>query len=147
MNSEFATEFQPEPAVEIIAPEDAATEIAEAIITPHDVIHGVVHLGGKAAFGGGSKTRKTWLFIDIVLSVGTGNVCLVNRPTNKGKVLYGNFELPKGCVWKRVQASCDERQLTLDPGMLEVHHLRGRLRDWVTIEPQIPRGEYSLIIL
>jgi hypothetical protein len=127
--------------------QDAAQAIAKAIELPPDVVHGVLHLGGKAAIGGASKARKTWLFIDIAVSVGTGSVCLNNFPTTKGRVLYANFELPEPFFWKRVQAICDERQLTLEPGMLEVHHLRGRLQDWLHIEPRITPGKYSLIIL
>jgi hypothetical protein len=127
--------------------EDAAVEIAKAIDTPPDVIDGVLHLGGKAAIGGASKARKTWMFIDMAVSVATGSVCLNNFTTTRGRVLYVNFELPRPFFWKRVQAICGERQLTLDAGVLEVHHLRGRLQDWLPIEPRIPPGKYSLIIL
>src|SRR5262249_42726191 len=100
---------------------DAAEAITKQITTPEDVIDGVLHLGGKAAIGGASKSFKTWLFIDIGVSVATGSVCLNNFSTKKGKVLYANFELPESFFWKRVQAICGERQLTLDRGMLEVY--------------------------
>jgi hypothetical protein len=134
-------------SIKIILPEDAATECAKDQKLPPDVIEGVLPQGGKGAIGGASKARKTWMFIDIAISVASGNACLNNYRTQKGKVLYFNFELPKPFFWKRVQAVCDERQITLEPEMLEVHHLRGHIWDWLQIEPQIPAGKYSLIIL
>jgi hypothetical protein len=131
----------------IILPEDGAIEIAKPIITPDDVIKGILHRGEKAALGGATKTYKTWNFIDIGVAVATGSVCLDNRETVKGKVLYANFEIPRPFFWKRVQTVCDARQITLESQMFETHHLRGRLRDWLLIEKQIEPEKYSLIIL
>jgi AAA domain-containing protein len=152
--SEFASDWSSDTEsakaadpTKIILPEDAATEISKQIITPPDVIKGVLHRGGKAALGGGTKTYKTWNFIDISVAVATGSVCLDNRETVQGPVLYANFEIPRPFFWKRVQTVCDARQLTLEPHMFEIHHLRGRLRDWPLIENQIPRDKYSLIVL
>ena len=127
--------------------EDAATEIDKPIITPEDVIDGVLHRGGKASFGGASKSRKTWALLELAASVASGKPWFAGFPTRKGKVLYVNFELPKAFCWKRIRAICDERQITLEPGMLKVRNLRGRVRDWLRLQQQIRRDEFALIIV
>src|SRR5262245_31070671 len=127
--------------------EDAATEIAKPIDTPPDVIEGVLHQGGKASFGGASKSRKTWLLLDIAVSVASGAPWFAGFPTRKGRVLYVNFELPKAFCWKRIRAICGERQITVEPGMLTVWNLRGRVRDWPRLQQQIRPEEYSLITI
>jgi hypothetical protein len=62
-------------------------------------------------------------------------------------VLYINFELLRPFFNKRVQAICDERQLKIDPGMLTVWHLRGRIKDWPRLQRQITPGRFGLIIV
>lgn len=127
--------------------EDAAIEIEKPIVTPEDVIEGVLHRGGKASFGGASKARKTFLMLDMGISVASGSSWFPGFPTRKGKVLYVNFELPKAFCWKRIRAICDERQITLEKGMLTVWNLRGRVRDWPRLQQQIRPDEFALIII
>src|SRR5262249_49485240 len=72
--------------------EDAATEIAKPIVELPDVIEGILHQGDKASFGGATKARKTWLLLDIAVSVASGAPWFAGFGTCKGKVLYVNFE-------------------------------------------------------
>jgi hypothetical protein len=136
-----------ESEIKIYQPQDVAKAIAKPITLPGDVIRGILHLGGKGSVGGASKSRKSWLLIDTAIAVATGNKCLGDCETNKGRVLYANFELPEPFFLQRVKTICEKRQLALDPEMFEAHHLRGRVKVWEQIEPQIPFGKYSLIIL
>jgi len=126
--------------------QDAAEALSKPIITPPDVIEGIVHEGGKLVLGGASKAYKTWLLCDLAVSKATGSMWL-NFTTKKGRVLYINCELPDPFFWKRIRAICDERQLTIEAGMLVAVHLRGRIRDWEKVRHQIRQGQFSLIIL
>jgi len=127
--------------------EDAAALIGKPIVLPPDVIEGVVHRGGKLVLGGASKSYKTWLLIDLAVSVATGSEWFNGYPTKKGRVLYVNFELSAPFFTKRIRTLCDERQLTIEDGMLSVWNLRGHVTDWAQLQRQIPPAEFDLIII
>ena len=127
--------------------EDAAELISNPIALPDDVIEGIVHRGGKMVLGGASKSYKTWLLIDLAVSVATGAGWFNGYPTKKGRVLYVNFELSAPFFTKRIRTICDERQLTLEPGILSIWNLRGHVTNWAQLCQQIPPGEFVLIII
>jgi len=127
--------------------QDAAAILSKPIVTPPDVITGVVHRGGKLLLGGASKSYKTWLLIDLAVSVATGSDWLTVGDVNKGRVLYVNLELPEAFCAKRIQAVCDERQVKLEPGTLTVWNLRGRVREWPRLQRQVQSGKFDLIIV
>ena len=127
--------------------EDAAQLISKPIVLPDDVIDGVVHRGGKLVVGGASKSYKTWLLIDLAVSVASGAEWFNGYPTRQGRVLYVNFELPAPFFAKRIATVCDERQLRLEAGMFTVWNLRGHVADWAKLQSQIPSDFYALIIL
>src|SRR5262249_21175490 len=109
--------------------DDAASILSTEIVLPKDVVCGVLHRGGKCSVGGASKSKKTFILQDLAVSVATDTAWLGNLQTSKGRVLYVNFELTRPHFNKRIQAICDERQAKIEPGMLTVWHLRGRIRD------------------
>jgi hypothetical protein len=126
--------------------EDVAEVISKPIALPPDVIEGVLHRGGKMVLGGASKSYKTWLLMDVAVSIATGTPCLNGYATKKGRVLYVNFELPAAyCAW-RFKTICDERQVKLEPGMLKAWNLRGHASNWTELQKQIPAGEFSLVV-
>jgi len=127
--------------------EDGAELLSKPIVLPADVIKGVLHRGAKMVLAGGSKSYKTWALIETGVSVATGATCLNNFETEKGHVLYLNFELPDAFFWNRVRTICDERQLTIEPHMLSVWNLRGHVAHWTKLDPQIAADTYSLIII
>jgi hypothetical protein len=86
------------------------------------------------------------LLTDLGISVATGEEWL-GYPTEKGRVLYVNFELPAAFFAKRIQTICDERQLKLEPEMFSVLNLRGHVADWARLRQQIPPGQYVLLII
>jgi AAA domain len=132
---------------ELPAIEDGAEILSKPIVLPPDIIEGLVHAGGKVEIGGASKSFKTWLLIDLAVSVATGAAWLNGYTTTKGRVLYVNFELPDPFCAKRLQTVCDERQLKLEPGMLSVLNLRGHVKDWPQLQQQFVPGQFVLIIL
>ena len=51
---------------------DAAEFLAVPIDPPAELIDGILHKGSKLAFGGSSKSFKTWSLLDLAISVATG---------------------------------------------------------------------------
>jgi hypothetical protein len=136
-----------EEGVQPPAMEDVAELISKPITLPSDVVQGVLHRGGKMVVGGASKSYKTWLLIDVAVSVATGTPCLNGYLTQKGRVLYVNFELPGSYSAWRFKTICDEQQVKLEPGMLIVWNLRGHTTNWTELQKQIPAEEFSLIVI
>ena len=57
--------------------------------------------------GGASKSNKTWVLLDLALSVSNG-VPWLGFITTKAKVLYCNFEIQLEFVRKRIKAIKDK---------------------------------------
>jgi hypothetical protein len=127
--------------------QDAAEILSKPIVLPPDIIEGLVHRGGKMVLGGASKSYKTWLLIDLAVSVAAGAEWFNGYPTKQGRVLYINFELAAAFCAKRIRTVCDERQITLKPETLDVWNLRGFASKWPQLKEQIAEGIYVLIII
>ena len=78
---------------------------------PPEIIAGILHQGGKMAFGGGSKSFKTWTLLEMAICIATGSPWL-GFATTLSNVLYLNFELPNWSVAKRLSEICHARDLT-----------------------------------
>jgi hypothetical protein len=144
--------FPTQPA-ELPLPEiqKASEMLAKPRELPPLVIHGVLHKGLKAVLGSGSKARKTWILLDVALSVATGTNWW-NWATTKGKVVYINFEIPEEFLWQRIQSLCEKKEIdfaTVDG--LDVWNLRGRAESLGKLVPKIvsrvQAEGYSLIII
>jgi hypothetical protein len=131
--------------------EDAAALISQPIILPEDVIDGVLHKGGKIAFGGASKSMKSWMLDGLAVSVATGRKWLGKFPTKRGCVLYVNLEIQSGFFAKRIKTICDAQQIKIDAGYLQVLNLRGFATDPSKLLAQLLRAikpdEFVLIII
>ena len=127
--------------------QDAAVLMEQPLTLPRDVIEGMLHHGGKMVLAGASKSFKTWALIDLAVSVSTGSEWFNGYPANKGRVLYINLEIQESFFTKRFRAVCDERQLKLEPGTLDVWNLRGHALDWARLSRRIPKGKYVLIVI
>jgi len=130
--------------------EDAAAIVETEIELPPDVIEGILNLGGKMVFGGGSKSFKTWQLADVATAVATGGDWLGHK-TKKGRVLYVNLELAPNFFFRRLQRICRARGVKLDPEYLEVWNLRGHAASIADLMRALVRrrnGEpYVLIII
>jgi hypothetical protein len=130
--------------------EDMHDFLARPIEKPKVLIEGLLHKGSKMIVGSGSKSFKTWTLLDLALSVATGSPWL-GLDTNKGRVLFANFELKNQSLQSRVIAIKQERGLELEKGSLHVWNLRGRAASYDKIIPKILErvrtNNYDLIIL
>jgi hypothetical protein len=131
--------------------EDAAEFLKKELITPPELIHGILHQGCKMALGGASKTCKTWVLLDLALAVSQG-VPWLGFPTTRGRVLVVNLELADWHIQKRLAAIAAAKGITITPGTLEIWNLRGRADDFRALLPHLqarlgPDHGYTLLIL
>jgi hypothetical protein len=91
---------------------------------PPELVQGILHQGSKLIVGGTSKGRKTMALIDLAVSVATGTPWW-GFPCKQGQVCYINFEIQEAFFAQRVQAVCEAKGVTLQPGMFHVWNLRG----------------------
>lgn len=121
-------------------------------VKPPELIEGLLHKGAKLMLAGGSKSFKTWVLMDLALSVATGKPWWGFK-TVQGRVLYLNMELMVEFAEERTRAIMEAKNIA--PGdagvLLDTWHLRGYARDFKELLPQILRAvagvQYDLIIL
>src|SRR5205085_10859373 len=93
------------------------------LIRPPEIVAGVLHKGTKAILAGPSKVGKTWLLLDLAISVATGTP-FVKWNTTAGRVLFLNFEIHRTFLKDRLQLVSDRKGIsTIDN--LDVWNLRG----------------------
>jgi hypothetical protein len=91
---------------------------------PRPLVEGVLDMGSRMIFGGGSKTYKTWAMSDMALSIATG-VAWWAFKAFQARCVYVNFELKEYYMQKRLRAIRRAKGLTLAPGQLFIWNLRG----------------------
>jgi cobalamin biosynthesis Co2+ chelatase CbiK len=130
--------------------DNAASLLAdEQIQIPPEIIKGVLHQGSKAVLGSSSKACKTWILLDAALSVATGTPWF-KWQTQKGRVLFINFEIPRAFIRKRIQVLCEKKGIA-DASNLDVWNLRGQAAPLGKLESElvsrIKDQGYSLVII
>lgn len=95
---------------------------------PPELIKGTLFRGSKLMLGGGSKSFKTWVLLDMALSVATGTPWW-GMATVRTPVLFVNFELQDWSFERRVRAMMKAKGIEAAPDFL-VWNLRGRARDF-----------------
>jgi hypothetical protein len=97
----------------------------------------------------GSKSYKTFLLLDLALSVASG-MPFLGLPTKKSKVLYVNLELQEPFAQKRLKAILRAKGLADVSGM-EILNLRGHACDIEKLSQQvlshISEGEFGLVVI
>jgi RecA-family ATPase len=130
--------------------EDAADLLEREEPLPVEVVYGVAYQGDKISVGGGSKSNKTWVLLDLALSVAYGEPWLSQKVT-RGRVLYLNFEIRTSLFTRRIKHVAKAKGITMAGGNLEVWNLRGHAASYSALIPKIAaraqdRG-YRLIII
>jgi hypothetical protein len=135
---------RPEPAFE-----NAAALCESQVPIPPEIVGGVLHQGSKLALGGSSKSYKTWLLIDLAVSVCHGLKWL-GFPTTKGNVLYINLEIQRPFFRRRLRHVCARRSCPV-PENLQIWNLRGESLSIRAIQAKLSewtnKGDFSLLII
>jgi len=100
---------------------------------PRELISGLLHQGAKLMLGGGSKSFKTWVLLDLGLSVATGTPWW-GLATTEAPVLYINLELAIEFCQERVQEIRQAKHIEAAPNFYS-WHLRGYARDLAELVP------------
>jgi len=118
---------------------------------PPQIIHGLLHQGGKMILSGTSKSNKTWSLLDLAVSVASGQEWWGNR-TQRSRVAYLNFELHPWAIQQRLAALLHARpECKGAHDMLHLWNLRGHNADFSLLRPQLEaelmRHQFGLLIL
>ena len=88
---------------------------------------------------GGSKTFKTWMLLDLAMSIAAG-VPWLGFDTAQAKVLYVDFEFRPKTLAKATANIKAARNLTWEKPMLEMMPLRGKAAAYDELIPKILDG-------
>lgn len=130
--------------------DNASGMMADATIQlPPEIIKGLLHQGLKGVLGSNSKARKSWLLLDLAISVATGTN-FWRWETVKGRVLYINFEIPRPFIRSRIAAVVRAKGVSA-PDTLDIWTLRGFAGPLEKLLPEIMKqvkiGKYILIVI
>lgn len=128
---------------------DVKELLANPPAEPPQLIAGLLHQGEKMAWGGSSKTYKSWGMLDMGLSV-SHEIPWLGLATTRTRVLFLNLELPDWAVSQRVAKIAEARGIQVTPGQMDVWNLRGFSAGYAEFLPQledrISQGNYGLIL-
>lgn len=116
------------------------------------LIQGLLRVGETANIIAAPKVGKSWLTLDLVVSMATGQRWLGTFDVFAGNVLLIDNELHPETLAMRLPTVAEARGIRLEDiaDVVEVIHLRGRLCDLYQLEQElrvIPRGKFKLVVL
>ncbi len=116
------------------------------------VIHGLLRRGETMNIIAPSKTGKSWLVMDLALSIASGGIWLDTYQAERGNVLIIDNELHEETIAHRIPLVATARKIPAHhyADHLFVAALRGQLRDLFSLKPffdAIEPNRYRVIIL
>ena len=108
------------------AVQDAVDIMAEELPPTVEIVEGIIAEQSKLLIGSGSKSFKTWLTMDMALSIAHG-VPFLGRATTRRPVLYVNLELKPATFKRRLQEIAKAKNITVEREWLRHLPLRGRM--------------------
>ncbi|HOX06413.1 MAG TPA: bifunctional DNA primase/polymerase, partial [Planctomycetota bacterium] len=144
----FGQDFSRSPAASYLA---VAQLLKEYTSMCKPIIHGLLREGEIMNVIAAPKTGKSWIVLDLALSIVNGRPWL-EFPTTKGRVLLLDNELHPQTLANRIPRVADALQLAPGGWDLDfcVKTLRGQLQDLFKMEEYfkaLPTGHFKLIIL
>lgn len=116
--------------------EDSFDFVSMEILMPPEIIKGLAHQGTKMILGGGSKSYKTWLQLDLAVSLAYG-LDWLGFECIAGRVLYVNLEIPRPFFQRRVNKMYEARGVQKLKERLDIWNLRGYAADYRQLLPMI----------
>jgi hypothetical protein len=119
---------------------------------PTELVNGLLHRSTKGVLGGSSKAGKTWILLDLAVSVATGRYFL-HYPTTRAKVLFMNFEIQEEFFKERLRNLLEKKGLQPEDILqtLDVWTLRGQNVDaedfLAALADRIRNSGYSMLII
>jgi predicted transcriptional regulator len=106
--------------------QDAADIVAEELPPVVEIVKGIVAEQAKLVIGSGSKSFKTWVTMDMALSIAHGAPWLGYGTTRK-RVLYVNLELKPQTFKRRLQTIAKAKDIKIERQWFLHLPLRGKL--------------------
>lgn len=106
--------------------DDAALIVIKELPPVTEVVEGIVTERSKLGIGSSAKSCKTFLGMDLGLSIAHG-VLFLERKTTRCRVLYVNLELKQETFERRLQAIAEAKNLEVEAGWFLHLPLRGKL--------------------
>jgi predicted transcriptional regulator len=106
--------------------QDAADIITEKLPPIVEIVKGIIAEQSKLVIGSGSKSFKTWVTMDMALSI-AHEVLWLGRETNRRRVLYVNLELKSQTFKRRLQTIAKAKGITVDREWFLHLPLRGKM--------------------
>jgi len=129
---------------------DAFDFIKKPYIKPPEIVCGLLHKKSKMIVGGGSKSFKTWVQLDMGLSIAFG-VPWLGFNCIKGRVLFVNFEIDEYFFQDRMLRMAAAKEIDYIPNQIDVWNLRGKAAPFTILIPKILERirdrDYALVIL
>lgn len=105
-----------------------------------ELIHGILRQGHKLFVSGPSKAAKSFLMLNLAISVAEGKPLMDTWQCKQGKVLYINLELDEPSCWHRIQSLYDSMRLKPKCAHnLDVWNLRGKGQAMDALTPKLIR--------
>jgi phage/plasmid primase-like uncharacterized protein len=106
--------------------QDACDTMTEVIPEPTELVEGLLCEQAKLVIGGSSKTYKTWITMDMALSLSAGGM-FIGRRCRRSRVLYVNFELKESTFKRRIQTIAKAKGIHFDYQQFFHISLRGKI--------------------
>lgn len=130
---------------------DIAAELDNPPPLAEELIAGILRRGHQMLIAGGSKTSKSFLTLELALSVATGKPWLGTYDCTQGNVLYINGEIDRASCDRRIMAILERMGIDrMDlRGKMDVMTARGYDLSAAQVITKVSRGgkSYALIIL
>lgn len=129
---------------------DVADELRNMPDLAPEMIGGILRRGHQMLIAGGSKTSKSFLSLELAVSVATGRDWLDAYPCTQGRVLYVNGEIDRASCDRRIAAILERLKIDREDlrGKMSMVSLRGVEVTTEELSYQISKGGgYDLIIL
>lgn len=120
-----------------VFPEVRAVDFVTEPVMPPEVICGVLRKGATLVVTGKPKAGKSWLLMELALSVATGGKW-IGIPCEKGRVLYVDGELSEPEANKRFQEIAKHNGIDgVACGMVDILPLRGHAQRMDLLAPTL----------
>lgn len=129
---------------------DIADELGSMPPLAPEMISGILRRGHNMLIAGGSKTSKSFLSLELAVSVATGNDWLGTYPCSPGRVLYCNGEIDRPSCDRRIAAILERMKINREDlrGKMSIVTLRGFEMTTAQLSEQVSRnGGYDMLII
>lgn len=129
---------------------DAADELGVMPDLSPEIIGGILRRGHQMLIAGGSKTSKSFLSLELAVSIATGRDWLDTYPCKQGRVLYINGEIDRASCDRRLAAILERLKIDRDElrGKMAMATLRGIETTTAQLTSKIQRsGGYDLVVI